>query len=133
MDEQFHLGREVVVHHILEQRDVDTSCSEIGDKEHFDHFFTEPEQPVLSSPLVHGTVNVVTRDPSLRAKLAQVLDVVLGGTKDDCLLLASYLFVEDVEQNGFLLHGTRYVEMELEPVGKFGVAIDLHHAIVFHT
>ena len=111
VDEQFHFGREVVVNNVLEQGNVNTSSSKIGDEEHFDYLLAELVQSIFSGPLVHGTVNIVTRKAGFLAQLTEIFNVVFCGPEDYCLLLASNLLVENVEQHGLLLYRTHHVEI----------------------
>ena len=59
VDEQLHLGGEVVVDNVLEERNIDTSGGQIGDQKHTAMLLAEPEQALVSRALVHCTVNVL--------------------------------------------------------------------------
>jgi len=53
MDEELHLGREVVMDHIFEKWDIKTSSSQICDNEHADPLFAELEELIFTGALVH--------------------------------------------------------------------------------
>ena len=63
MDKQLHLGGEIVMDDVLEERDIDTSGGQISNQEHTAMLLAEPEQSFFSGTLVHRTVNVLGTKP----------------------------------------------------------------------
>ena len=73
--------------HIFEKWDIETSSSQICDNEHANPLFAELEELIFTGALVHWTVDVVWLEAALQTKLVDVLNVILGRTEDDCLLI----------------------------------------------
>ena len=99
MDEELHLGREIVVDDVLEERDIDTSGRQICHDEHSGPLLAELEELVLTRPLVHRTVDVVGLEAAFLTKLVEVLDMVLRCTEDNRLLLVLNMLPQDIEES----------------------------------
>ena len=133
MDEKFHLGREIIVNHIFQKWNIDTSSREICDNKHFCVLFAELEKFVLSTPLIHRTIDVVWLESTFEAELVQVFNVVLSGTENYSLLAFFDMLSENVKKSGIFFTGTHDKEMQLELIWKLRVFVDLDHSIVFHS
>ena len=99
MDEELHLGREIVVNDVLEERDVDTSGRQVCHDKHAGPLLAELEEFVLTRSLVHRTVNVVGLEAAFLAKFVEVLDVVLGCAEDNRLLQILDVLTQDIEES----------------------------------
>ena len=99
MDEELHLGREIVVDDVLEERDIDTSSCQVCHDQHTDPLLAELEEFVLARPLVHGTVDVVGLEATFLTKLVKVLDVVLRRAEYNRLLLIFDVLPQNVEES----------------------------------
>ena len=118
---------------ILKQGDVDTTSSQIGDEENACDLLAESKETVLTSPLVHRTVNVVCLESSLAAELVKVLDVVLGGTEHDRALVLPHMLSQSVKERRVFLTRPYAVEVKLKLVRELRVPVDLHHSVIFHA
>jgi hypothetical protein len=69
MNEKFKLGGEVIVDNILKQRDIETTGSEVGDKEERAPFPSELHEFILSGLLVHSSPNSNSLKSSMGTEL----------------------------------------------------------------
>jgi len=58
MDEELHLGREIVMDNVLEKWYVDTSSSKVGNNQKLGLLLSERDQSILTCPLIHRTEDV---------------------------------------------------------------------------
>ena len=118
MNEELHLRGEVVMNHILQQWNIDTSRRQVCDDEHAGPPLPKLIELVLSRALVHRTIDVVRFKATFLAELVQVFDVILGSAEDDRLLLFSDVLPENVEESRVLLPGPHDVEVKFKLVGE---------------
>ena len=103
---------------VLKEGDIDTTGGQIGDKQHLDELLPELVELILTGSLIHRTEDVVAGEASLLADLVQVLDMVLGRTEHNRLLVQLDVLPQDVEESGFLLGRSDHVEVEFQLIGQ---------------
>ena len=91
VNKELHLGGEVIVDHILQERNIDTTSGQIRDKHKVNSLASEVPQLLLSRKLIHGTINKVCFESCFHRKLTEILNVVPRCSKDDCLLALLHL------------------------------------------
>ena len=88
---------------ILKQWDIDTTGCQVSDEQYTSELLAEPEHPILSSPLIHGSVDEVGAEACQSAQLMQVLNVILCGAENNSLLVCLDTLSENIEKCCFFL------------------------------
>lgn len=114
MDEQLHLGWEIVMNNILQERNIDTSSRQISDKHKVSLLLAELSKLLLTSVLIHSTVDEVGLETTLDRHLAQVLYVVTSRTENDSLLSFLNTLSHGVHESSLLFIGSANEEVDLE-------------------
>ena len=98
---------------VLKQRDIYTTRGQVSHKQYAHKLLSELEELIFTTALIHRTIDVVCLEAALEAELVQVLNVILGRAKDDCLLSLFHMLPQYVEQGSFFLPGTHNKELQL--------------------
>ena len=98
---------------VLKQRDIDTTRGQVGHEQYAHKLLSKFEELIFTTALIHWTIYVVCLEATLEAELVQVLNVILGRAKDDCLLSLFHMLSQDIEQGSFFLPGAYDKELQL--------------------
>ena len=98
MDEELQFGREIIMNDVLQQRDVQSSSSQVCHEQEVDKLAAELNQLVFSSSLVHRTVNETTLEPRADAHLVEIFAVVSRSTENNRLFASLHSFSQKVEE-----------------------------------
>ena len=119
------------MNYILKVRYVDTSGGEISNKQKICVLSSEFNKFIFSGSLIHRSINEVCFEPSLYRQFTQVLDMVSGGSKNNCLFTSLDPFSKSVHQRRLFFNWTDYKKVNLELIWELAVTIYLNHSIVF--
>lgn len=114
MNKKLHLGGEIIVDHILEEGNINTTSGQISNEHKVDSLASEVSQLLLPGELVHGTVDKVCFESCLDRQLTQILHVVPRRSEDDRLLALLHLLSQSVDECGFFLVTAHDEEVNFE-------------------
>ncbi|WVZ16223.1 hypothetical protein V8G54_009205 [Vigna mungo] len=133
MDKYFRLRGEVPIDNIIKQWNVDATSRNVGDNQQHGLPRPKPGYMDFSSILIHVTITHRRLNTLLAKQDIEKLYMMFGGHKNQCLLIRTNMFPDQVQQGGVLLLLPQGEEGELQVRADLSLQVEANKLRVSQT